>query len=110
MIFHVEDLVPQVKAGKLQEAYQYVRSFATINDSSNEAELLAQFLQYLKAISGFSEGRIREGGLFRDWFGRIYGHPKLNTYPCFASIVADALFLRIAQLRYRLSNRNASSM
>ncbi|KAG2568574.1 uncharacterized protein LOC120683856 [Panicum virgatum] len=103
VIFHVEDLVAQVKAGKLQEAYQYVRSFATINDSSNEAELLAQFLQYLKAISGFSEGRIREGGLFRDWFGRIYGHPKLNTYPCFASIVADALFLRIAQLSFRSS-------
>lgn len=110
MIFHVEDLVAQVKAGKLQEAYDYVRSFATIGDPSNEAELLAQFLQYLTAINGFSEGRIREGGLFCDWFGRMYGHPKLNTYPCFASLVADALFLGIANSGTVSRIVNASSV
>ncbi|OEL19393.1 hypothetical protein BAE44_0019588 [Dichanthelium oligosanthes] len=82
-----------------REAYDYVRTFASIKKSSNESEILAQFLEHLRAISRFADGHIGAAGLFCDWFRSMYRHPVLNKYPCFAALVVDALFLRTHKVR-----------
>ncbi|KAF8651565.1 hypothetical protein HU200_063386 [Digitaria exilis] len=63
VIFHVEDLVEQVKEGKLMEAFNYVRIYAPFEQSSDEAELLVLFLNDLMAISSFAQGDIMVQGL-----------------------------------------------
>ncbi|CAN6236176.1 unnamed protein product [Urochloa humidicola] len=104
VIFHVEDLVKQVKAGKFQEAFNYVCTFAPMGVSSNEAELLVLFLDYLMAISGFADGDTMVAGIVCNWFKGLYRprHPLLSKYPCFANIVADVLFLRTQSVRNSL--------
>ncbi|KAF8651567.1 hypothetical protein HU200_063389 [Digitaria exilis] len=102
VIFHVEDLVEQVKEGKLREASNYVRIYAPFEQSSDEAELLVSFLNDLMAISSFAEGDIMVAGIVCDWFKNLYKHPLLSKYPCFASLVADVLFLRPHHVRNSL--------
>nr|CAB3488189.1 unnamed protein product [Digitaria exilis] len=102
VIFHVRDLVKQVKAGQLREAYYYIRSFAPINQSSSEASLLALFLQDLMAINCFVNGQTTVASILCDWFISIYRHPVLAKYPCFAALVVDILFLRSNHLRASL--------
>lgn len=100
VIFHVRDLVKLVKAGQLREAsYYYVRSFAPLERSSSEAGLLALFLQDLMAINCFVDGQVTVAAILCDWFIRIYRHPVLAKYPCFAALVEDILFLRSDRVR-----------
>lgn len=96
VIFHTENLVERVKAGLWQEAFDYVRSFVPMTESSRGADFLALFLQCLMAISGFADGNTMRAGIVCDWFKRIYRDPVLHKYPFFATIVADVLFLRCA--------------
>lgn len=111
MIFHVEDLVEQVQTGKFREAYCYVRVYAPLDQSSDEAELLALFLEDLMAISSFAQGDIMVAGIVCDWFKNLYKRPLLSSkYPCFASLVADVLFLRSNHVRYLLSMLLLSSI
>nr|CAB3485689.1 unnamed protein product [Digitaria exilis] len=101
-IYSVYDLVEQVKEGKLREASNYVRIYAPFEQSSDEAELLVSFLNDLMAISSFAEGDIMVAGIVCDWFKNLYKHPLLSKYPCFASLVADVLFLRPHHVRNSL--------
>nr|CAB3485686.1 unnamed protein product [Digitaria exilis] len=85
VIFHVRDLAKLVKAGQLREAYHY---------SSNEAGLLALFLQDLMAIICFVDGQVTVATILCEWFINIYRHLVLAKYPCFVALVEDVLFLR----------------
>ncbi|XP_062184973.1 uncharacterized protein LOC133888662 isoform X2 [Phragmites australis] len=94
VVFHVRDLVKQVKAGQLREAYLYVQSFVPMGRSSDEAEILSLFLRDLMAFNYFASGDAKAAGILCDWFIRIYRHPMLAKYPCFATLVDHVLFLR----------------
>ena len=103
VIFHLRDLLKQVKAGQLREACYYVLSFAPFEQSSHEATLLALFLQDLGAILDFGDGHTMAPGILCDWFISLYNHRVLAKYPCFATLVADVLFLRSDRVRYHPS-------
>ncbi|KAJ1293415.1 hypothetical protein BS78_01G066400 [Paspalum vaginatum] len=96
VIFHASDLAKQVNAGLLRDAYHCVRSFAPFHDSSNEATLLATFLQQLMGIYGYFAGGNNPCAacVVCDWFIKLYEMPVLAKYPCFAAVVDDVLFLR----------------
>ncbi|CAO2036411.1 unnamed protein product [Urochloa humidicola] len=70
-----------------------------MKQSSNEAELLALFLQDLMAIDCFAHGQPTVAAVLCDWFISIYRHPVLAKYPCFAALVDDILFLHTDRVR-----------
>ncbi|KAF8651558.1 hypothetical protein HU200_063379 [Digitaria exilis] len=94
VIFHVKDLVKKVKEGQWREAGYYVNRFAPFYQSGYEARLLMMFLHDLMALSDFSNGHVMVASYLCDWFMSIYKTPVLNKYPCFATLVADVLFMR----------------
>ncbi|CAO2043627.1 unnamed protein product [Urochloa humidicola] len=114
VIFHVKDLVKKVKEGQWREASYYVNRFAPLYESGYEARLLMLFLQDLKALSDFSNGRVMVASYLCDWFISMYKTPMLDKYPCYATLVADVLFLRSdharAFLDWQLIKNKAAKM
>ena len=69
---------------------------------SYESWLLLGFLQELRVLNGFADGDWKLASLVSNRFARIYREPLLAAYPCFATLVADVLFLRTDHARYGL--------
>lgn len=81
----------------------YVVGFVPSDPMSDEATLLLLFLQDLTALSDFADCVTIMACLLSDWFLSIYKESVLAEYPCFATLVADVLFLRSDHARYGLS-------
>jgi hypothetical protein len=103
LIFEVKDLVKLVRTGQWRAARSYVVGFVPSDPMSDEATLLLLFLQDLLALRDFADGVTIMACLLSDWFLSIYKEPALADYPCFATLVADVLFLRSDHARYGLS-------
>ncbi|KAF8670268.1 hypothetical protein HU200_050803 [Digitaria exilis] len=103
VIFHVKDLVKKVKEGQWREAGYYVNRFAPFYESGYEARLLMMFLHDLMALGDFSNGHVMVASYLCDWFMSIYKIPMLDKYPCFATLVADVLFMRSDHARSRVA-------
>nr|CAB3488180.1 unnamed protein product [Digitaria exilis] len=94
LVFDVKDLVLLVKRGQWRAASSYVGCFFDVGSTSEEATLLLLFLQDLLALNEFAQGVHIVTCLLSDWILSIYKEPVLAEYPCFATLVADVLFLR----------------
>ncbi|XP_039773717.1 uncharacterized protein LOC120641600 isoform X3 [Panicum virgatum] len=66
---------------------------------SYESRLLLGFLRELRVLNGFADGDWKLASLVSNRFARIYREPLLAAYPCFATLVADVLFLRTDHAR-----------
>lgn len=95
MVFEVKDLVMLVKRGQWRAASSYVADFVERESRSDEATLLLRFLQDPPGPQ-----RLRPSRPHRDMPAlglvpkHLYKEPVLAEYPCFATLVADVLFLR----------------
>ena len=103
MIFEVKDLVKLVKTGQWRVAASYIIGFVPSDSMSDAATQLLLFIQDLMSLSDFAQGVTIMACLLSDWVLSIYKEPVLAEYPCFATLVADVLFLRSDHARYGLS-------
>ncbi|KAF8651552.1 hypothetical protein HU200_063373 [Digitaria exilis] len=109
-----DDLVRLVKRGQWRAASSYVGCFFDVGSTSEEATLLLLFLHDLLALNEFAQGVHIVTCLLSDWFLSIYKEPVLAEYPCFATLVADVLFLQSdhagAFLNWHLVRNKAAEM
>ncbi|KAK3141577.1 hypothetical protein QOZ80_4BG0335640 [Eleusine coracana subsp. coracana] len=94
VIFHARELVKKVKGGQWREAALYVLRFAPFSQSGFEGRHLVLFLQDFMALNDFTDGHMMAPRFLCNWFASIYKKPVLDKYPCFATMVADVLFMR----------------
>ncbi|RLM73489.1 hypothetical protein C2845_PM15G21510 [Panicum miliaceum] len=93
VIFDVRYLVDRVMFGVWRTACNYLIRFVDPTSMSYESRLLLGFLQKLMVLSGVADGKHMMASSVSNWFVSIYGKPVLAAYPCFATLVADVLFL-----------------
>jgi hypothetical protein len=102
VIFDVRYLVDRVMFGMWWTACNYFVRFIQPTSMSYESRLLLGFLRELRVLNGFADGDWKLASLVSNRFARIYREPLLAAYPCFATLVADVLFLRTDHAKYGL--------
>lgn len=80
-------------------ASNYLIRFICPTSMSYENRLLLGFIQELTLVKDFADGKYRVASSVSNWFVSIYRKPVLAAYPCFATLVADVLFLRTDHAR-----------
>ncbi|CAN6236196.1 unnamed protein product [Urochloa humidicola] len=116
VIFDVRNLVRNIRYGLWRKASKYIIGFFGPDSMSYsyECNLLLGFIQDLMVLNDFANGITTIACLVSKWFLSIYKNPALASYPCFATLVADVLFLRSdharAFLKWQLVKNKAAEM